>query len=828
MEHRVGAKAARLSRMLAAGFPVPAGFTVTSHAFDVYLRHNRLDRNLMAINAPGSVDAIRNGSFPADLHKAVSEAIKDLSASQLAVRSSGVGEDGDDHSMAGQFDSFLQVAPEAVFEKIKECWAGLFGSAPTAYRRKMGADGDLRMGVIVQQLVDASMAGVVFTMDPLTKSADHYVVEWVAGLGDRLVSGQVEPERIYLRRENPEIPHSFPDHIAQTLGLVHQWAGRAEALFGHLVDMEWAAGDAGFFVVQSRPITRLSGENTAVWTNVNMAENFPYPLTPMAWSLVDRFYAAYIRSILGIFGWSKVILDRTAHVVDNLTGLVSGRIYYNLDNWYAVMHFFPHSRWLIRFLNHYIGQKIPYRYQSTPGDRPKAGRFRLMWNRMAFWPRLTAVFLYTGARLKAFELSFLRERRQWRRVPYRRQPAAKLASTLSRMLSFVERRWAPPAMADILTMILPGVVDMLIEKWLKENPETISVKLFGGLDLISIQPSVKIWEVAREIKKNPGLSRLLVRGEYEALTAAMDDELVRRVRDFMDRFGERCYHDCMIIAPTFTEKPALFWDLVKRFMETNAPHPLKNVEVNAQGRENFTTALLDRLVPVKRIIFRLILARSQQALALRERGRLLQSFLFGEMRAVVLELGRRLSTSGLLPDPADIFYLHFSEIEQLLWHKYSCPESVPSLVTQRRHSMAAYGQNTPPQFLFMNRGEIARSRQGDNHAPQDTSMMTGTGVSPGVVKARARVILDPMDGNSLQAGDILVTYATDPGWTPLFSIAGGLVLERGGLLSHGAIVAREFGIPAVAGVTDATQLIRDGDMISIDGHKGAVTVEEKT
>jgi len=814
----VGAKAARLAAMARAGFPVPPGFVVGVQAFQHPDRSRDRTNSRQEPPAPG---------LPPELTARIARAAADLAAPLTAVRSSGVSEDGQGLSMAGQFDTFLNTPPEQVAEKVDLCWASQFGAAPAAYRRKLaGTQTDGRMGVIVQTQVRARWAGVAFTVDPLTKSADHFVIEWVAGLGDRLVSGQVVPHRIVMRREHPERPKDLPPQLATALEQLWQWAHAAERLFRQPLDLEWAADDQGVHILQARPVTGLVTPDTVVWTNVNMAENFPHPLTPLAWSLVDRFYGAYMRAILRYFGWHDRTLAQSADVVAHLTGLQAGRVYYNLNNWYAVMGFFPCSRWLIRFLNHYIGQKVPFdfTFQTHPAATPR-GRHRLRTH-LLFWSRMVNLVLRCQQHMDNFEPRFFRQRRKWRRTPYDQLTSTRLLRELKALLNFVDRHWAPPAMADVAVMILPGLLDLLTRTWLRQDPERVAAQLYQGLDLISLQPSVLIWEASQGIAADPELKPLLEKGDYERLEQALPPHLRDLVARFMARFGGRCYHDCMLVAPTFVERRDLFWDLVQSYAASQVEHPMQKIRAHRQIRRAFTRDLLQRLHPMQRWVYHWIVRKAQQAVDLRERGRLLQSLLFGEMRLMVLALGRKLQSRGHLTEKGEIFYLHLEEIRHMIDNGCQSSEPPTDRIAARKKTWKENAAIDPPSFFFLEHDAVARFAP-PAEAPSTEAApgtLAGTAVSGGRLTARARVILDPLQGDRLQSGEILVTRATDPGWTPLFSIAGGLILERGGLLSHGAIVAREFGIPAVAGVDNATRLIQDGMRVELDGHAGRVNL----
>lgn len=824
---RTGSKASRLAEMALAGFPVPEAYVVTNEAFKTYCEHNDIALETAQGDHDDIADRIRNGEFPPAVKKAIDHVMDQFSVQTYAVRSSSVAEDRQDFSMAGQFETCLRVSKNDVSGIIKKCWSSLFNPSVAAYSRKNAKPIAKDMGVIVQTQIDSRYSGVLFSLDPLQKTTDSMVIEWVEGLGEKLVSGRVTPDRITVHRSFPVFPAHLSVQLHEILEQLCTLARKAEQLFGQPIDIEWCCDDAGLYLLQARPITALALDSCIIWSNVNMTENFPHPLTPLAWSVVDRFYTNYTRSALRLFGWTDAELEQAQSILANLTGIHKGMIYYNLTNWYEMLHFFPIGPQLVRFLDNYIGQNVPLGFKpSTSNHWAHQGSGTLSTS--LFWLRLCRIVMTAQRRLDRFETKFYAQRQQWRHIAYGDQTADGLYETLSSLLCFIDRHWAPPAMADILVMIFPGALGLLSGKWTSEDPETVTVRLLQGLGVTSTEPAVIIRSMAEKIKENEKIDAYLVKGEYDQLESALDDDLKKQFHDFLERFGGRCYHDCMLVYPTFEEQHSLFWDLVQHYRLAADKHPAHSHSAKSGDHDRYLQELLKKLPLWKRLVYRAIVRFARQSVGLRERGRLIQSLLFGEIRAVSLELGRKLSDNGFIEKAEDVFYLGLDDIEKLIHGKYQFPETTSSTIKQRKAAHKKNMDQTLPDTFYLHRGEYFES---ERFIPPDAntgSVLKGTGVSSGVVEGKARVILDPAQGHVLRQGDILVARATDPGWTPLFLTAGGLILEKGGLLSHGAIVAREFGIPAVVGVDRATELIGDDRSVSIDGDKGIIQLLSET
>lgn len=810
-----GAKGARLAAMYQAGFPVPEAIIVTTEAWSNFVG----DKSTAA-----QVRAIR---LPRQFSKSLLAACRRLNSTRFAVRSSGVGEDGYEHSMAGQLLTFLNTPLDEIPAKILECWAAWFSSPLRAYRRRKSLAGKKPVAVVVQRQIEAEMAGVVFTIDPLKGGADKLVLEWTHGLGDRLVEGRLEPRRCRIARKTGRILDNDSGLPAQVGKAAHRWGLAAESMLNFPADMEWAVAEGRFYVLQARPVTGIASGRPVAWTDVNLAENFPHPITPLAWSLVRRFYTAYMGSILPVFGWHPDKLGRQRRIIDHLIGLQGQRIYYCIDNWYAVLQSFPFSNWLTRFLDRYIGQYVAYRPPVPENLAAGASPLRRWFNWTGFLPRLLKVITSAETRLARLERTFSRLQKDWRSQEPESMPAEALARQLEQRLQIVGKIWSAAAVADLLVMIFPGLLGVLAERWLDMSADKATAELLAGQQVTSIQPSLLIWQMARLVLNEPALAGLLAREQFQRLEESLPAEARRLLDEFMDRFGSRCYLDCMVVMPTFREKHSLFWKLVAQYGSNLDGDPIASLKATCLRAQNMRHRVLAGLPPLRRRILNLVIRKAGQAVRLRERGRLLQSLLFGEMRPVILALGQKMVSLGLIDADGDVFYLRLSEILDLVEGAYPLPETLAHIIKVRKDAFDRWQHERPPEFFLAPKAKAwqpSRRRKADS---QDEGALLGTPVSGGKVRAAARVIVDPSEGHLLGRGEVLVTYATDPGWTPLFSLAGGLILERGGVLSHGAIVAREFGIPAVAGIEKACERIFSGQLVRLDGDTGKVTVENE-
>lgn len=817
----VGGKAAGLAVLIGLGLPVPRAFVVTAAAFHRFREHNGISGE-----GPEAAHAIGRGTWPAGLKDEIVNGVAALGAERFAVRSSALLEDGEQFSLAGQLETALNVPRHAILQEIIRCWASLFAPRVDGYLRRIAAS-ERRMAVVVQELIESSWAGVAFSLDPLTKSYDHLIIEWTTGLGDRLVGGQIVPERLRLLRAGPDLPESTPARLRAHLHALHHHVQTIERAFERPVDVEWCATPDELWLLQARPITGLDERDHIIWSDVNLAENFPSPLAPLAGSFVSRFYQEYMRSTLRLFGWRDAEFSAVSHLLRELTGLHGGRIYYNLTSWYGLISYFPWRSEFQRFLDTYIGQSVPIRTEPDPRAPALRQRQQGPWGCARFLSSLVASFAGTGRALTKLEQRLARKRQGWRKAVSAAQDPRDVLDSAESMLDFVAQHWGGPCGADLMAMVLPGLLGVLAERWCGLGSAETLPRLLQGVSVKSDEPAHLLWRLSQLLSATDAGRSDLETSEYERARQRMRPEENALFDEFLRRFGARCYADCSLIAPTFEEEPALAWQLVKGFAAVpDRFSPAARLPL-ITDREAFLGGLCQKVPAWQGRLLRILTRSSLKAIRHREAGRLQQSLLFGEARRAFRRLGQILADRGTLPQADDVFFCTLAELSDLARGAYLFPGCLPLILRERRAQYAAAQHDRAPTLFLLRAGEtwLARPEPPESTPHAAPSLLRGVLVSRGKVRAVARVVRNPFLDQALQPGEILVAPSTDPGWTPLFLLAGGLVLERGGVLSHGAIIARELGIPALVGVSDACTLIRDGSQVLLDANSGTIQLE---
>lgn len=812
--------------MLRRGLPVPPGFVITAAAFRRSVRS--------ALSGTGESEV---QSEPADFEistpakAVVRRAIEQFPHVRLwAVRSSATAEDLPQASFAGQYDSFLNVPTEKVLDKVRCCWSSLFSPRAVAYRgRNHISHGRVAMAVIVQEMIPADMAGVLFTADPVSRDLNRMVVETAPGLGDQVVGGEVTPERVVVSKVSFEILEQSGG--AATGEFVHplaELALRAEQLLDCLLDIEWAVCRGEVYLLQARPITGLSSaktwEDRQHWANINTGEVIPDVTTPVTWSLLQRFTDPLFRSVVALHG-----ADVTASPI---IGLVAGRVYFNANAGLAVIR--PFSFILNRIHNvarALGGGQLDAGSRLMQGlgkeDLPDMG-FR--WHKYVLpWPAILRNVIRDSprrgdewtARLKA-------GMDELEGIQVEKMSTSDLVSFYGRLAAEGFEGW------DLLYLVTQAVAlpvfQIACRKWLKDSELTLGYRLFSGLGGVAeAEAGLALWRLALLARADQQTQAALISGDswMEILAkiqqAEHGREFIRQWEAFMSQHGHHGRGELELYNARWRETPDYVLGLVRGYMAAaEQVNPIQNQRRLAEERMQLTHECRRRLKnPVKRWLFSRSLARAQKLAVNREEWKNQAVRHIAFLRRGLLELGRRLEAERVLPKADDIFFLDLTEIEGIAAGKtYG---ELGERIRSRRQEYAANLTLRPPPIVI---GRFIASPPSVPKAQVNGNVLDGIPVSPGRVIGRAKVILRSDNHAQILPGEILVAPYTDPAWTPYFVTAAAVVSDQGGILSHGSIVAREYGLPAVTNVGRATQTIHTGDLVEVDGNLGCVRILE--
>ena len=822
-----GGKGASLAVLDALeGVEVPAGFVVTTRVFDEYIRPvvaPLLDDD--SATSRKIQDAVRGIEFPEDVLGELRTALDDLGDVDVAVRSSATSEDLTDASFAGQQDTYLNIRGfEDVSDALIECFASLYNERALAYRRQVEyPEESARMAVVVQTMVDADQAGVMFTADPTTSDRLTTAIEVVSGLGEGLVSGHKTPTTYTLKAATVTEHHHGDGSL--TDAQVEELAGLGDIVQTHYeqpMDIEWCLSGDKFWLVQARPITTLypcppSADGfKRCWLSVGNMQNMTDVILPLGISFAGRMPGikdpaavggrAYIQLTASFrtgFG-RKAVIDQVS-LGDTLTKDALDQILARTDYIKSI----PRERAVISFPKSMVTSMalLPVVIHQNNPDLIDDYMARMEANLTDFEKQLAQ---YSGKGALDFILNDL-SHGGIEKMMYDHWAVAALSA------AYMEMGPINKAGKELLGR------DEIVKELTKSIHGNITSQMGLMVSQIADQLRDRPAAVSYLETAHPADAGVFVKELCEALG---DDEApAALVEEFLAKYGQRCPGEIDITKPRILEDPQLLiasiladlkmpagederiWD--KGLAESQAVID----ELKAAGEKKWgerKTAKLLRQISVYR-----------NYIALRDHPKYYWIRRYWLYKQALGRIAANLVASRLLTQPDDIDYLSIEELQNVLDGEND--RYLRDKIRQRRIDYEHYAILTPPRVMFSD-GEVVTGHYADKDLP--AGALAGTGVSAGRVTGTARVLADMKDAARVEPGDILVTQFTDPSWTPLFVVVSGLVTEVGGMMTHGAVIAREYGLPAVCGVLDATALIQDGDRLELDGDEGWVRLAD--
>jgi phosphohistidine swiveling domain-containing protein len=864
----LGGKAQCLHQLLGAGVAIPDWYCATSDAFvaiaipavrDILDRLDRQDRppdaqlvelEQISVELQARISALE---LPRDLVAAAHAAFADLTSSvgTVAVRSSAAEEDSADHSFAGQFESYLHVPKDGLEQAIRQCWASAFAPRALWYRARNGIPCcDIRMAVLIQRMVDAVSAGVAVTLDRAL-SANEVVISVAFGLGEGVVRDLADSDTYHVDRSTMvcrrQIQHkrrrvlrdpagtgtrveSVPDELRDAPVLSHdqiaavaRQALAIEAFFGVPQDLEWAFDPSGkLFFVQARPVTSRANKTRSAFAartpivldSANIVESFPGITLPLTFSLASKVYSdVFAGMIRGLRARWQGPADAES-AVTRLLAHVRGHIYYNMNAWYEMLSVLPGGADTRRAWEHSVGVSEPV---EPDGETRWAERLAAVM--------LGGKLLRRRANMRRLDRRIAAVLEQATAVFQRTPTGPPLYRQYSQLYAKLIGDWHVNMESDLLTAkLLDWLTTAVTAAGLdRRRPGFVQELLARNRTLESLAPVKSVISLASAVAADPALTALLASHTDEDAWNVIETEpayaafhaLARR---HIARFGDRRSEDLKLEVPRLTEHPHKLLALLRS--QAACPVP----PGRATGFRSFIARELLRH-PVRTGVVLLLARCTRAGLEDREILRLHRSRVFGFARRLFLAQAATLVEAGELDAGEDVFYL---TVDELFGFEHgTTPETdLRAAVARRRRAFASYRRSPPPPHRLVIAGLVNAASCAAVTAPEPAvdapDALVGIPCSPGVVVARARIVSRPDDEPPL-VGEALVAETTDPGWVFLMSSASAMVVERGSVLSHSAILGRELGIPTVVGVHEALRVIPAGATIRVDGTLGRVS-----
>ncbi len=875
---QVGGKGANLGELTRAGLPVPGGFCITTEAYKYIAEHADLTALLAALSGETGreqlaeiAQAIREHLLQVSLPKELAAAVRAayISLGQgvsvpipVAVRSSATAEDLPFASFAGQQDTYLNiVGEEALLDAVRRCWASLWTERAVSYRRSNRVDTySVSLSVVVQRMIDVAVAGVLFTANPLTGRRRQAVIDASPGLGEAVVSGAVNPDHFVVNTVSGEIverrlgdkrvviqalPGGGTQRIEregqskqacltdeQVVALTSLGA-KVEGHYHAPQDTEWAIDRAGkLWLTQARPITTLyplpanapqSDDVLRVYLSLNVPQGVYQPFTPMGIAAFRLFVSGVVR-LAGFNQGSQEsasgpLVEAGMRIFIDLTG--------GLRN--------PIGRRLIGFLLPFGEARASAPLQALLSDprlqvRP-SGQWGFVRRAIPFAARIHAPrYLFQAI----FRPGAARQRVLGLRQRLQSLLSVPSEASLLERLELIENvgshhifrtaaSVAPVLVAGFLSFGLAG--KLLGNLASADERQTV---LRGLPNNPTTEMDLALWGIAQKMADEQGIATFLLEHSLDqlsegyrqhALPAVVQDNLA----NFLQSYGHRGVAEIDMGLPRWSDEPKYILGVLVNYLRLKDAELGPDVQfrrgtqqANAMVRELTRRAMKRNWL--RGWLVNVCLRRTRALVGMREMPKCYLVWIFARMREILRPIAEELVKSGRIEQPDDLYFLSFAEARAALGGTDMRPLVHVRHVTYEQEML----RRSIPRILLSDGSEpTVVASEGE-----DANALRGTPASAGSITARARVILDPV-GAYLEPGEILVAPSTDPGWTPLFLTAGGLVMEMGGSISHGAVVAREYGIPAVVGVPRATERIQSGQMIRVDGSTGKIVMLEE-
>ena len=831
----VGGKGLNLGKLTRAGFQVPSGFCITTDAY------RRSVENLSEQN----ISSVKEVSLETDLVESVQKAREALQTDTVAVRSSATAEDLETASFAGQQDTFLNVHSDELLDAIKGCWASLWSERAISYRRSQGITNEgLAMAVVIQEMCEADVSGVLFTVSPFNENVSIVESNW--GLGESVVSGDITPDSFQISRETGEVLErtvttkqemitasgvtevsteqqdvsSLTDSQLEELA---QLGIQVERFYGQPMDIEWALSDGKFVLLQARSITThpqqqisldkndeqiaklreaeiqalktLTDPHGTIWSHHNLAEVLPEPL-PMTWAIMKRFMSGtggLGRAYRDLGFYPSKRIDKTG-----ILDLICGRIYVNLNRESELF---------------FEGCPLVHDFEALKEHPQKAmyaqAALNIKHSTPAFWFKLPLYIIrMTKAelRLRKFRSDFDQELttqffpqfqdevQTEQNLLYSKLSDEELVTKFEEWREKTLDDFAPKALiATVLAAFSLQRLEASLQKCIDETAaKNLASRLIsGGSGNLTVETNERLREVG-----TGGIS----------------------LSDFLNEYGHRAVNEFELAQPRWREDTEYIEQIITALSqqtdvdnEDNSQYHTRQIEQRDNAEKELNAVLEKKTGLRKQVESELDFTR--QYMPFRETAKFFLMLGYEQVRRALVELDSRYQLND------GIFYLVPDELSQLI-----NGEDFGDVIAERKAQRELLLQISLPDVIFSDSlddiGTALSTEISDTYA--------GVGVSAGTAKGQARVLLKPTDIRPNERDYILVCPSTDPAWTPLFLHAAGLVMERGGLLSHGAVVAREYGVPAVANIPNATDNIDDGQMLQVDGNNGTVSILSDT
>jgi pyruvate,water dikinase len=855
---QVGNKAANLWWLAKVGLQVPPWFVIPCETFSSLIGHYHIDiKELIEKSGEANVQEAFAEQLLSQGREMLTSLIQDQlntcfnTISLFSVRSSAVDEDSKHASFAGIMESYLFVHREHLVDKVVRCAASAFSEKALAYRRAHRIPFlPLRVAVIVQEMIDSEKSGVVFTRDPVSNTY-QYVITAGFGVGEGAVSNRVETDTFWLDPATGEVVMSqigtkktkmsmaanshagavvtpikafkTPVLNAEEIRSLFEAIKRIELNFAQPQDIEWAFDTSGtIHLIQTRPITSLpdNSAESVVWDNSNIVESYPGVTTPLTYSFARYVYENVMkRTAIGLTLNRKAIEENSA-IFETLIGYIDGRIYYNLTNWYSMVSLNPTFAKDKTACNRMLGIKKKLAVTTHSVSASYRSYAALLWK-----------FVLRGYYRRRFYRAFDKLYAEYADVDFDSCSLSELYATFKKLEASYIRIWPVTIENDLFLMFFYDLMNRLVKKMSSpDSSHSHPSYLFSDSNKMeSLKPVESILNICNMIHRNPNLTTLFSLDDKKVLQGLRENpdfkEVHAAIFNHIKKYGDRTLHELKLETKSMRDDPAILIRLIRHTLSCERTQFSEDNKCQNGGDGGANIPLTIGKRPFKYLISCRLRNLIRESITHRENMRFARTRAYGLVKRIFGAIGLHFCQLSLLDRRDDIFFLAVDEIFSIINGSALNFDLKHTVRSRRKRFLLQKQSPTPPSRLFT-RGVAAIARRYaydalETNTAEQGKNLKGIGCCPGQVSGRARIVRNPDPDLSID-GEILVAEMTDPGWVFLMMRAGGMIVERGSILSHSAIIGREMNIPTIVGVKDATKLITDGSRITLDGTTGEI------
>jgi len=621
---------------------------------------------------------------------------------------------------------------------------------------------------------------------------------------------------------------------------LHRMALKVQNFKGMPMDIEFGIENNKIYLLQARPITNLKKyAEFNVWDNSNIVESYSGVTTPLTFSFIRKAYFAVYWQFCQTIGVDKNTILKNKHVFENMLGLIQGRVYYNLLNWYRLISLMPGFKYNKRFMEQMMGLQVIKDVELGQLSSSKLEKYFIQLPRLLkVGFKMLLAHMQLKKRIAEFQSNFRKIYSHYSQLDYSKMTPAEMFAVYRMLEDQVLWRWRAPITNDFEAMIFYGLLKNLTIKWELDPAGVLQNDLLCGEGGIkSTQVTIQLFYIAREIEKNAQLkSAFLQLSPEEAITKLRNDLAFSKVKEkfeqYLKDYGVRSIDEMKLESIPIKDNPVFCIAIIQNYLRNTVPDPAKQEEHERSIRQRAEVILEERLkqrrvffiIPAL-TVYRWVLNNARRAIKNRENQRFCRTEAYSLIRTIMRAIGKQWQDKGIIEKTDDIFYLVMDEIWSFIEGKSVCTDFKKQIAV-RREEFEQYQNVTLPDHIEAY-GEVDLSTIREEEAEiTSEGIIKGLGCCAGMVEKEVRVVLRP-DSDLRLNGEIMVAKQTDPGWVVLFPSISGLIVEKGSMLSHSAIVAREMGIPAVVGVKQATKILSSGDRVLLNGASGTVKILQK-